>query len=140
MTVQQKSQKAEISDASDAPVVSGHTPTPWVIPQGEDNGHVVCIGDDPKNPGRILFILRTPSGTSDVLTFEELSAHAAFIVRAVNSHEALVRAMDECQRALAMMVQPSAIKATSSMNAWTIAVMAEASARAALASTREVQS
>ncbi|EKS37793.1 hypothetical protein HMPREF9696_01743 [Afipia clevelandensis ATCC 49720] len=78
-------------------------------------------------------------------TDAELDALGAFLrdnhkhVRAVNSHEALVKALDECQRALAMMVQPSAIKATSSMNAWTIAVMAEASARAALASAREVQ-
>ena len=77
-----------------APGVSDASHTPWVIPLGDDNGCVICEGDDPANPGRILFVLRNPSGTSRLLSFEELSANAAFIVRACNSHKALVKALE----------------------------------------------
>jgi hypothetical protein len=73
--------------------VGEHTPTPWVIPTGIQNGFIICAGDDPDKPGEILMVLRAPYGRKGVLTDLAINANAAFIVKAVNNHEALVKAL-----------------------------------------------
>lgn len=64
--------------------------TPWCIPAGEGNECVVCFGDDPERPGKIIFVVKPPIGTSDVLAWDALNATTALLVKAVNSHAALV--------------------------------------------------
>lgn len=62
-----------------------HAPTPWRI-----NGHDICSG-----PYAVAGVYGTTG--ADARTSE---ANAAFIVRACNAHEALVSALDECERIL----------------------------------------
>lgn len=60
-----------------------HTPTPWINHQITNNGrsqNVICYGDNP--------IAKCMGGFVD-----SAEANAAFIVKAVNSHEALVEAI-----------------------------------------------
>lgn len=78
-------------------VNAAHTPGPWVIPNGAGNEHVICEGDDPTKPGRILFILENPRGTSRVLDYAELAACTAFIVRAVNCHDEMLAALRDVE-------------------------------------------
>lgn len=73
--------------------MADHTPTPWCIPDGEDNESLVCQQIDGRC-GIIIF------GTADKfrswqrrIEYAEQNANAAFIVKAVNSHDALVEAL-----------------------------------------------
>lgn len=59
------------------------------------------------------------------------------LVAAKRSSQALVEALEKCQRALAMLTEPEAIEGSSVQHAWAHAVEAEAAARAALAAVRE---
>lgn len=52
--------------------------------------------------------------------------------RPVDDLGRIISALRECQRTLAMMVEPTAIQTTSSMQAWTAAVAAADRARMAL--------
>lgn len=97
--VQTKSQKAEISNTSDAPVLSGHTPTPWRVETGTTLIWGDCtICDDGTTPDR----LGVPVADAQLArpwsdgrpSYNEADANAAFIVRAVNSHDALVKALE----------------------------------------------
>jgi len=66
--------------------MSEHTPTPWEVATG--------------HPSRGLFVLGPPDEHGyapqicEVDKTEDMEANAAFIVRAVNSHEALVAALE----------------------------------------------
>jgi hypothetical protein len=66
-----------------------HAPTPWVI-GGDDwepwKGAISIIGADYET------IFWTPSGRNE-------AANAAFIVKAVNSHASLVKALESCVEA-----------------------------------------
>ena len=63
---------------------SAHTPTPWT-----NNGQSIIVSSD----GDICQLFYThKDGIDD--QFPNAKANAAFIVRAVNSHEALVEALE----------------------------------------------
>ena len=66
------------------PADSKPTPTlgPWCVPAGSGNEHVVCQGDDPHHPGRILFVLRHPMGTSNLIPEDEIGAAAQLAAEA----------------------------------------------------------
>ena len=66
-----------------APVVSGHTPTPW------DLSGVYVVARAPKTNASIAYC-----GGSPILDKAEKYANAAFIVRAVNSHACLLSAIE----------------------------------------------
>lgn len=72
-----------------------HTPTPWCVPSGDGNEHLICLGDEPDHPGPILMVLRAPVGRARAPTDADTTANAAFIVKAVNSHDALVKALNK---------------------------------------------
>lgn len=69
----------------------------WVIPAGDGNSHVVCEGEDPHRPGRILFVVRPPMGTRDVPSYEQLAEYVRLAVTAVNNFEALKQIADAAQ-------------------------------------------
>jgi hypothetical protein len=96
-----------------------HTPTPWSISDLKtiEGDSMVCAGE-----GHGYGLVASVTIPQD----------AAFIVRAVNAHDDLVKALEKAQRALAMIVAPEAIKATSAIHAFAQAFEAEVSARAAL--------
>lgn len=71
--------------------MSEHTPTPWVIPAGDQNDFIVCAGDDAEKPGEILFVLHKPLGRRSVAVDQQIGANTAHIVKCVNSHDALLR-------------------------------------------------
>lgn len=102
-----------------------HTATPW---EAEPNG------------GRGGWI-RGRSGEWSALACGDdnttAQANASFIVRAVNSHDALVEALKLAQAVLAALISPDAIKTTTVVNAWAQCIEAEAAARAALSQSGE---
>lgn len=67
---------------------------PIVNPDGEHNGFIICKGSDPLHPGEILFCLRAPLGTSRPTSDEDLNRWGREIVRAVNSHTDLLKALE----------------------------------------------
>lgn len=72
------------------PVESGHTPTPWIIVP-EERGWLYQAD--------WLWIMREQTRIARVVVYTESPAehcaNAAFIVRAVNSHDALVKALED---------------------------------------------
>lgn len=72
--------------------MSQHTPTPWSI-EGKLNKHQEGLLITSRDG---LSIVCEMSGG---LPFYEVEANAAFIVRAVNSHEALINALKEVSNA-----------------------------------------
>jgi len=68
--------------ATTEPKQAEHTPTPWRL--------------DKQNPS----LLRDAKGLYVAKISEELPADAAFIVRAVNAHEALLKALKACVASL----------------------------------------
>lgn len=116
-----------------APVVSGalHTPTPWRAARndhyweihGGDHGQIgdVCAS-------KFIYVDgdKLPSYEAELIA----EANAAFIVRAVNSHDALVKALEEIRALIDVPGQPL----------WSDCRAAVDILNAALASAREVQS
>lgn len=108
-----------------------HTPTPWEHTEGDiwvDTREQVCCGRG----------YNECCGEPDVRGGQDLIAQsnpvdAAFIIKAVNNYDALVKTLEECQSALAMMIEPETIRETSTLHAWSHAVAAERKARATLA-------
>ncbi len=70
---------------------AAHTPTPW----GDNNN---CQFVSPSG------LLIGDTGNGDQRTWAERRANAAFIVRACNSHAALVAALEEIDRRLSQQV------------------------------------
>lgn len=68
-----------------------HTATPW---RTKESGLDFYIQGDAIRKGRRENICTIPSD------FKRGAANAEFIVRAVNSHEALVKALDDCVNAM----------------------------------------
>lgn len=75
--------------------MTAHTPTPWCIPAGKPNGFIICSGDDPKKPGPILMCVRLPLGRRSFITDSDVNDNAAFMVKAANSHDDLVKALQQ---------------------------------------------
>lgn len=77
-----------------------HTPLPWRIE--DDNSFTTTkaiVSDALDQYGQISVIGAVwPGGFSD----ETKEANAAFIVRAVNSHEKLVKALEACENVIGM--------------------------------------
>ena len=78
-----------------------HTPTPWkitgatlVYSNGSETGGTVCVCGEPRETTVVEYRRTEPWKPG----FEEAAANAAFIVKAVNSHEALVEALREVRR------------------------------------------
>jgi hypothetical protein len=65
--------------------MSKHTPTPWTVPDGGIRP-AIYTADEVEH-------IATMADTGD-----EMEANAAFIVRAVNSHDALVEALLEVRK------------------------------------------
>lgn len=80
-----------------------HTALPWCIPDGAGNEHLICAGDDPANPGRILLVLQGARGTRDNLSYEDIAECNRRIVTAVNTEPAvddLVKVVESSLRIL----------------------------------------
>jgi hypothetical protein len=75
----------------DLPVKKKHTPTPWTLKLGLTSGHWIC-----KKSGslyeRLAIVDPMPTEEDSELSGR---ANAAFIIRACNSHQALVDALEE---------------------------------------------
>jgi len=70
-----------------------HTPTPWSMGKGYKSP-VCCLSSIVSDKGnQDEFIVAYVNGGHD--TVSECGANSAFIVRAVNAHDALVEALDE---------------------------------------------
>lgn len=109
------------------------TPLPWEVHEVEDAGEVISRGF------RQVGGMGINTG-EDVELFSK--ADAEFIVRACNSHDALVAALKESQTVLGMLVRPETDGANVPLHiAWAQCLAAESKCRAALAlATSEVQS
>lgn len=76
-----------------------HTPTPWKLNKALDGEHVVY---DPQTQYGIAY---THSGDGKGAHIEDEDtrlANAAFIVRAVNAHDALVKALEDSRHFLSI--------------------------------------
>lgn len=62
--------------------MSGHTPTPWKLYEGD---HLLIVNLEGNSLGEM-------SAGSPYITEREMADNAAIVVRAVNSHEELIRA------------------------------------------------
>ena len=114
-----------------------HTPGPWeYIPSNENHGPYVSNG---WGAGDICdcYTMSKPSelavcngGTSKPIHFqhEEADANARLIAAAPE----LLEALEQCQKALSMMITPAQIEQTSTLQAFAIATEAEAKARGAI--------
>lgn len=124
---------AEITNTSGAPVLSGHTPTPWIfdveVQEGWKGRHQIIT----VSSGETLIASYQTDFVEYPETDEENAANAAFIVRAVNSHEALVKALEITQRMIRGEAIASAVCEMKTMKSLGDVVAA------ALASAREVQ-
>lgn len=86
-----KSQPPKPSVRSD--VASKHTPLPWTLGKGSKTIR------EASKPGRPGFIARTHMpGEYTIRTDDEQEANANLIVQAVNSHAALVQAVQACKK------------------------------------------
>lgn len=74
--------------------MKGHTELPWCIPDGDGNEHLICAGNDPSKPGRILLVLNGAGGTRDNLSYEEISECNQRIVTAVNTSPAVTELVE----------------------------------------------
>jgi hypothetical protein len=78
----------KVGDWQEAATSGGHTPVPWKLATKRQNG---------------VRTVMMPTGTPDLnIRIADVleDSHAAFIVQAVNSHDALVEALHECRIAL----------------------------------------
>lgn len=102
-----------------------HSPLPWEVTYLDRNGQRVVRSEHIE----ICTCWHHSVGSIE----REMEANAALIVRCVNSHAALVEALEECRATLAMMVDPAAIVASNVQHAAAKCIAAETKARAALA-------
>jgi hypothetical protein len=80
-----------------------HTPTPWRVEQGTDLIWGACNPDDQSSYGMGYPVVEGKSASWKPYkpSMEEREANAAFIVEAVNSHEALKTRIQELEAELA---------------------------------------
>ena len=69
-----------------------HTPTPWVLRSGMSSGHWICNGNSDSLYERLAIVDLAPTEEGSEAAGQ---ANAEFIVRACNTHEGLVRAMED---------------------------------------------
>ncbi len=69
--------------------MENHTPTPWVV---NDNSGMalVILGVSRRNQRREVAVVQYHNGSDD----SEVRPNAAFIVKAVNNHDALIEALE----------------------------------------------
>lgn len=78
--------------------MTDHTPTPWRVEQDTDLIWGACNPDDKSSYGMGYAIVEGKSGEKYSRykpEMDERMANAAFIVKAVNNHDALVKALRE---------------------------------------------
>lgn len=76
--------------------MSEHTPTPWAVPVSEGNDTLICE-DLGERLGTIIADVSRPIKNFTLyrdISWDEAAANAAFIVKAVNNHDALVKALE----------------------------------------------
>jgi len=79
--------------------MSKHTPTPWEIQDPMcDDLWLVETGKETYEWRCIASVQATPADEGSPLSRAEMWANAAFIVKAVNSHDALVKALERIAR------------------------------------------
>lgn len=73
-----------------------HTPTPWRVEDGTDLIWGACNPDDRSSYGMGYSIVegKIPSWKPYKPDYDERAANAAFIVKAVNSHDMLVKVLE----------------------------------------------
>lgn len=100
---------------------------PWCIPAGDGNELVVCEGNDPYRPGRILFVLQAAAGMRNP-RYETLAGYATRCAAVPDLLTAL-RVLLDCTNAIigADIQDPDAAEAFQMLND------ARAQARAAIA-------
>lgn len=114
-----------------------HTPLPWKIKMREHSiAAVVYTG---KCEMQILHTSWHSSIRASYPLHDEAVANMELAVSSVNSLPALVKALEECQKALAAIVEPRAIKSTTVICAFNQATEAECNARSALATYRSAK-
>lgn len=90
--MQTSSSESDHRGQQNAPVLSGHTPTPWrVTPSFPSEGFECYWLTGNFGPHNAEKEIGTISGPQSGVQ----AANAAFIVRAVNSHEVLVKALEK---------------------------------------------
>jgi hypothetical protein len=75
---------------------SSHTPTPWFVAYREDGTPIIDAEYQPH--GLVCELAKQYPQDDGVRSLDAEQANAAFIVRACNSHAALVEALEEIQR------------------------------------------
>jgi len=77
--------------------MSEHTPTPWRVEEGTDLIWGACNPDDRTTYGMGYSIVQGKSGAWGARQpdMDEREANAAFIVKAVNNHDALVSVLEK---------------------------------------------
>lgn len=77
--------------------MADHTPTPWRVEEGTDLIWGACNPDDMSTYGMGYSIVQGKSGSwgDRKPGMDEREANAAFIVKAVNSHDALVKSLQD---------------------------------------------
>lgn len=108
-----------------------HTPTPYAIkpPEPDDERYYIYRADENGNPTRhLIALLPLQSGgvflEPDEASIVETRLTAEFIIRAVNSHDKLVEALEGLRRAY-----PHDVTTSEQHEAWTKAIAALALAR-----------
>ncbi len=84
--MQTSSSESDHRGQQNAPVLSGHTPTPWKIGSNDWLSHSCCFD---------AAVVGYREGSCVSVVEAHSVADAAFIVRAVNSHEVLVKALEK---------------------------------------------
>ena len=100
-----------------------HTPTPWCVPDGEGNESLVCQDADGR-AGIVLFdVKRENRPWKRPIEWDESAANAAFIVKAVNAYDALVKALEGLINAgnAAVGADPNDTEAAEAFEMWNIA-------------------
>ena len=118
----------------------GHTELPWMAAASYSS---VCGVPIVNREGRRVAntaILDMPKEWDELKL--QAVIDAAFICKAVNTYpavEELVKALEHCQSALAMVISPVAIKSSSVLHAFVQATEAECKARSTLSRFRSVE-
>lgn len=85
--------------------MSEHTPTPWAVPVSEGNDTLICE-DLGEKLGTIIADVSRPIKNFTLyrdISWDEAAANAAFIVKAVNNHDALVEALKMARNRIAVL-------------------------------------
>lgn len=92
-----------LTEQSPAAGEAAHTPTPWQLTPIDNaiRGRIYWVTAPARGHLKKIFIADAGFDVDGANTRKEADANAAFIVRACNSHDALVEALAEAEIALA---------------------------------------